>query len=136
MRVKSSESEFSQSCRTLCNPRNCSPTRLLCPWGFSKQEYWSGLLFPSPRDLPNPGIDPRSPTLQEMLYHLSHQGNSWEKEKALKGPNFKQPPLFCQFYLHEPYHILTVKGEKSPLAPEKGKSNYSKNVPIHNINSL
>ena len=32
--------------------------------GFFRQEYWSGLSFPSPGDLPNPGIEPRSPTLQ------------------------------------------------------------------------
>ena len=32
--------------------------------GFSRPEYWSGWLFPSPRDLPHPGIKPRSPTLQ------------------------------------------------------------------------
>ena len=32
---------------------------------FSRQEYWSGLPFPSPVDLPNPRIKPRSPTLQE-----------------------------------------------------------------------
>ena len=32
--------------------------------GFSKQEYWSGLLFPSPGDLPYPGIEPGSPALQ------------------------------------------------------------------------
>ena len=32
---------------------------------FSKPEYWSGQPFPSPGDLPNPGIKPRSPTLQE-----------------------------------------------------------------------
>ena len=31
---------------------------------FSRQEYWSGLPFPSPGDLPNPGIEPRSPALQ------------------------------------------------------------------------
>ena len=31
---------------------------------FSRQEYWSGLPFPSPGDLPNPGIEPRSPTFQ------------------------------------------------------------------------
>ena len=31
--------------------------------GFSRQEYWSGLLFPSPGDLPNPGIELASPTL-------------------------------------------------------------------------
>ena len=32
--------------------------------GFSRQEYWSVLPFPSPGDLPNPGIEPRSPTLR------------------------------------------------------------------------
>ena len=32
--------------------------------GFSRQEYWSGLPFPSPGDLHNPGIEPRSPALQ------------------------------------------------------------------------
>ena len=31
---------------------------------FSRQEYWSGFPFPSPGDLPDPGIEPRSPTLQ------------------------------------------------------------------------
>ena len=32
--------------------------------GFSRQEYWVGLPFPSPGGLPNPGIEPRSPALQ------------------------------------------------------------------------
>ena len=32
--------------------------------GFSRQEYWSGLPFPSPGDLPDPGTEPRSPALQ------------------------------------------------------------------------
>ena len=44
-------------------PRGLEPARLLCPWGFSKQEYWSGLPCPPPGHLPNPGIQPRSPTL-------------------------------------------------------------------------
>ena len=44
--------------------RLCSPSRLLCPWGFSRQEYWSGLPCPPPGDLPNPGIEPKSPALQ------------------------------------------------------------------------
>ena len=34
------------------------------PMEFSRQEYWSGLTFPSPGDLPDPGIKPRSPALQ------------------------------------------------------------------------
>ena len=38
--------------------------------GFSRQEYWRGLPFPSPGDLPDPGIEPGSPELQaESLYH-------------------------------------------------------------------
>ena len=32
--------------------------------GFSRQEYWSGLPFPSPGDLPDPGVEPESPALQ------------------------------------------------------------------------
>ena len=41
---------------------------------LSRQEYWSGLPFPSPGDLPNLGIKPRSPALQADALHLSHQG--------------------------------------------------------------
>ena len=43
--------------------------------GFSRQEYWSGLPFPSPEDLPHLGIQPQSPTLQADSLLLSHQGN-------------------------------------------------------------
>ena len=60
------------SCCTGVVAKSC-PT-LEIPWmiahqdplsmGFSWQEYWSGLPFPSPEDLPNPGIKPRSPALQ------------------------------------------------------------------------
>ena len=39
-------------------------TRLLCPWGFSRQECLSGSPSPPPGDLPNPGMEPRSPALQ------------------------------------------------------------------------
>ena len=34
-----------QSCTTLLQPHRLKPTRLLCPWGFSRQEYWNGLPF-------------------------------------------------------------------------------------------
>ena len=36
------------------------------PMEFSRQEYWSGLSFPSPGDLPDPGIEPRNPALQAI----------------------------------------------------------------------
>ena len=44
--------------------------------GFSRQEYWSGLLCPSPEDLSDLGIEPGSPHHRQILYHLSHQGMS------------------------------------------------------------
>ena len=46
-----------------CDPMDCSPPGSSVPV-ISHQEYWSGWPFPSPGDLPNPGIEPRSPTLQ------------------------------------------------------------------------
>ena len=39
------------------------PHQALLSMGFPRQEYWSGLSFPSPGDLPNPGIKPMSPAL-------------------------------------------------------------------------
>ena len=53
--------------------------------GFSRQEYWSGLPFPSPGDLPNSRIKPTSPAWQ-VLYHWA----TWEDHV----------PLLC------PYHVL------------------------------
>ena len=52
-----------KSCPTLVTPQT---TTLQVPlsMGFSRQEYWNGLPFPSPGDLPNPGIEPGSPALQ------------------------------------------------------------------------
>ena len=44
-------------------PHGLWPSRLLCPWGFSRQGYWNGPPCPPPGILPNPGIEPRSPTL-------------------------------------------------------------------------
>ena len=46
------------------NPMNCSVHQASPSMGFSRQEYWSGLPFLSPGSLPNPGVKPRSPTLQ------------------------------------------------------------------------
>ena len=41
--------------------------------GFSRQECWSGLSFPSPEDFPDPGIEPGSlPHCRQILYHLNH----------------------------------------------------------------
>ena len=66
---------LSYSMKVKVKVKSLSPVRLFAtPWtvayqaspsmGFSRQGYWSGLPFPSPGDLPDPGIEPRSPTLE------------------------------------------------------------------------
>ena len=42
--------------------------------GFSRQEYWSGLPFPSPGDLPDPGIKPKSPALADRFFTIEPSG--------------------------------------------------------------
>ena len=42
--------------------------------GFPRQEYWSGLPFPSPRDLPNPGTEPVSPVLAGGFFNIEPPG--------------------------------------------------------------
>ena len=51
--------------------------------GFSRQEYWSGMPFPSPGDVPNPGIESRSPTLQADALPSEQPGK----------PDGKEPPF-------------------------------------------
>ena len=52
--------------------------------GFSRQEYWSGLPFPSPGDLPNPGAKPESPALQADALLSETPGKPLKRE----GPSF------------------------------------------------
>ena len=61
-------------CNIMCVSHSVVSDSFVTPWTvehqtplsmeFSRQEYWSGLPFPSPGDLPDPGIEPRSPALQ------------------------------------------------------------------------
>ena len=57
------------SCVRLCDPM--APLSM----GFSRQEHWRWLPFPSPGDLPSPGIEPMSPALQADSLPLSYQGS-------------------------------------------------------------
>ena len=52
-----------QSCPTLCNPMDCVAHQAPLSMGFPRQEYWSGLPFLSPEDLPDPGTELGSPAL-------------------------------------------------------------------------
>ena len=60
--------------------------------GFSKQEYWSGVPFPSPGYLPDPGIEPGSPTLQADALTSVPPGKLKEDRSGGKfGPLFRTP---------------------------------------------
>ena len=74
--------------RLLCDPMACSPPGLSVH-GFSRQEYWTGLPFPSPGDLPAPGnqpLSPESPAMTADSSPLSHQGSPAPTLEALKCP--------------------------------------------------
>ena len=53
-----------QLCLTLCDPTDFIAHQVPLSTEFSRQEYWSGLPFPSPGDLPDPRIETGSPALQ------------------------------------------------------------------------
>ena len=65
-----------KSCLTLVTPWTVACQAPLS-MGFSRQEYWSGLLFPSPGDPPNLGIEPRSPVLQVDSLLIEPPGNPY-----------------------------------------------------------
>ena len=61
--------------------------------GFSRQEFWSGLPFLPPGDLPEPGIEPASPTLQADSLHLSHPGSAIRIRQIVESVFWE----FCPF---------------------------------------
>ena len=67
---------------------NCSPPGFSC-LEFSRQEYWSGLPFPTPGDLPDPEIEPRSPAFQSDSLPTELQGK----------------PIYVNMYVDKHMHI-------------------------------
>ena len=77
------------------------PARLLCLWGFSRQEYWSRLACPPPRDFPNPGIKAEfllSPALADGFFTTSA---AWEIPKCQS---------LSRVQLFEPHGLYTQPG--------------------------
>ena len=71
---------LTQWCPTLCDPMDCSRPGSSVHGDSPRKEYWSGLPCPSAGDLPNPGIEPRSPTLQVDSLPSEPQGRSGEAQ--------------------------------------------------------
>ena len=63
--------------------------------GFSRQEYWSGLPFPSPGDLPNPGIEPGFPALRADFKLSEPPGKPWYVLESLQNHHPLLPQLWC-----------------------------------------
>ena len=78
--------------------------------GFFRQEHWSGLPFPSPGDLPDPGIESGSPALPRwILYHLSHQIFFFQNVALWNLISWKEkwdiylsPGFLSEFHQHSP----------------------------------
>ena len=79
-----------KSCLTLATPWSGAHKPPLSLGSFC-QEYWSGLPFPSPGDLPYPRIEPMSPPLQADSLLLSHQGSPRERRKPSLNPSSQMP---------------------------------------------
>ena len=87
-------------CPTFCDPwtvvGQAPPSK-----GFSRQEHWSGLPFPSPGSLPEPGIEPGSPALQADSLPSESPGN-YNLEKLIK----KKKNIFRIILT---FHILVIQ---------------------------
>ena len=86
------------------------PTRLPCPWKFSR----SGLPFPSPGDISNPGLNPSLLNWRQIPYHLSHQGSLsliWPYDQMaiphlqVLRPKTLEPSFFPLFQSHSIFNL-------------------------------
>ena len=90
-----------QSCPTLCSPMGCTE--------FSRPEYWSRYHFPSPGDLANSGIEPRSPTLQADSLLAEPQGKPKNTgmgslsllQRIFLTQESNQGLLYCRWLLYQ-----------------------------------
>ena len=107
-----SKSEVTQSCPTLCNPWTVAYQAPPPSMGFSRQEYWSGLPFPSPGDLPDSGTEPRSPALQADAFTSEPPGKPKQRSDWRKIKNFmfafplNSPSPSSQAILH--YEMVNI----------------------------
>ena len=123
-------------CLTLCHPMDYSLTRLLCPWGFSRQEYWSGLPFPSPK--PPDGTLKSCDTRRDTAYPNGKGGRhpgqgtvSCTPQIYFLALNSSRIPFFFFFPLRNNYFIYTKNGKVSMNIKETEKKKLrSKNEPI------
>ena len=89
---------------------------------FSRQEYWSGLPFPFPGDLPNPGIEPRSPALQADALPLEPPGKpqiDWETVETVSDFIFGGLQNHCRWWLQPWNYKMLIPWKESYDQPRQ-----------------
>ena len=106
--------------------------------GFSRQEYWSGLPFPSPKDTPNPGIEPGSPALQAdtLLSKPPEKSQFLYDSFSLSvklGDQTKPPRSVFVLFLNKFFYLVTCYYPLDPLSLIRSLEE-SKRPPAHSLN--
>ena len=121
-------------------PHGLLPARLLCPWGFSRQESWSRLPCPPPEDHPNSGMEPRSPTLQVDSLLSEPPGKpkttGVDSLSLLQGNFLSRGLLHCRWilyslsYLGSSHQLKSLVGSSwAGCRESRGKSTASSSFP-------
>ena len=84
--------------------------------GFSRQEYWSGLPWPPPGDLPNPGIEPKSHSSLELADRFFNTSNTWEVQISSYRYLYLSIYLLSTYVLYICVGFLNVSVVKNSLA--------------------
>ena len=79
--------------------------------GFSRQEYWSGLPCPPPRDLPHPGIEPVSLTSPALAGGFFTTSATWKAPWTKNAPAFKSKQRILWPSSHQPVQPFMVNTE-------------------------
>ena len=88
---------------TLCDPMDCSYCQVPLSMEFSRQKYWSGLPFPSPGNLPNPGVEPGSPALAGRFFIV------WATRKS---------PGCCKEPSSDYFHYYRCPLDRKEISPQ------------------
>ena len=93
--------------------------------GFSRQEYWSGLPFPSPGDLPDPGIEPGDPVLRANSLPIEPPGIAPSKVGVYSILKFLDPNLFDKLSSRK-----NLNNNERTIPTPQARVNYSQAGPV------
>ena len=110
---------------TLCTAVHQAPVSMR----FSRQGYWSGLPFPSPEDLPNPGIKPRSPALWQILFPAEALGKHRHNLRSCLHWRLEPGPSACKSDLLQLYSGIEKQISNFPDGSDGKASVYNAGDP-------